>query len=80
MVRKVERMENERIANKVYVGKCAGSRSVGRPRKRWFDTVKDCLKKMDLGIRQAKKMVHDRSVWREFVRRNRWSVAQGMNP
>ena len=30
----VERMEKERIAKRVYVGECAGSRPVGRPRKR----------------------------------------------
>ena len=47
---------------------CAGSRSVGRPR--WIDTVKDCLKKRGLDVRQARIMVHDRSVWREFVRGN----------
>ena len=41
----VERMENDRIANRVYIGECAGSRSVGRPRKRWIDTMKECLKK-----------------------------------
>ena len=38
----VERMENDRIAKRVYVRKCAGSLSVGRPRKRWIDTVKEC--------------------------------------
>ena len=38
----VERMENDRIAKRVYVRKCAGSRSIGRPRKRWIDTVKEC--------------------------------------
>ena len=38
-------MENDRIAKMLYVGECAGSRSVGRPRKRLTDTVKDCLKK-----------------------------------
>ena len=41
----VKRMENDRIAKRVYVGECAGSRSVGRPRKRWTNTVKDCLKR-----------------------------------
>ena len=56
----VERMENDKIAKWVYVGKCAGIRSVGRPRKRWIDTVKNCLKKRGL--------VHDKSVWRGFVR------------
>ena len=30
----VERMENDRIAKRVYVGQCASSRSVGRTRKR----------------------------------------------
>ena len=34
----VERMENNRKAKRVYVGECAGSRTVGRPRKRWIDT------------------------------------------
>ena len=29
----VERMERDRITKRVYVGECAGSRSVGRPRK-----------------------------------------------
>ena len=33
------------IARRVYVGECAGSRSVGRVRKKWIDTVKECLKK-----------------------------------
>ena len=28
----VERMENDRIAKRVYIGECAGSLSVGRPR------------------------------------------------
>ena len=41
----MERMENDKIAKKVYVGECASSHSVGRLRKRWIDTVKDCLNK-----------------------------------
>ena len=50
----VERMERDRIAQRVYVGDCAGSHWVGRPRKRWIHTVKECLKKRGLDIRQAK--------------------------
>ena len=49
------------LAKKVYVGKFAGSRSVGRLRKRWLDTLKECLKKRGLDVRQAKRMVQDRS-------------------
>ena len=50
--------------------KCAGSRSVGRPWKSWIDTVKECLKKIGLDVRQARRMVQDRSEWRRFVRGN----------
>ena len=36
-----ERRENDRIAKRVYAGECAGSRSVGSPREKWIDIVKD---------------------------------------
>ena len=62
----VERMENDIISKRVYVGECAGSRSVGRARKRWIDTVKDNLKKIGLDVRQARRIVHDRSLWRDL--------------
>ena len=45
----VERMENDRIAKRVHVGECDGSRSVGSPRKRWIVTVKECLGKKRFG-------------------------------
>ena len=41
----VWRCVENRIAKRVYVGECASSCSEGRPRKRWIDTVKDCLRK-----------------------------------
>ena len=72
----VERMENDRIVKKVYVGECAGSRSMGRPRKKWIDTVKDCLRKRGLNAGQARRMVQDRSEWHGSVRGCAW----GMNP
>ena len=37
----VERMESDKIAKRIYVEECAGSCSVGKPRKRWIDTVKE---------------------------------------
>ena len=52
-------VESDRIAKRDYVGECAGSRSVARPRKRWIDTVKECLKKRGLDIKQARRMVQD---------------------
>ena len=57
----MERMEKGRIAKRVYVGESAGSRSVCRPRKRWIDIVKDCLRKRGLDVRQTRRMVQDRS-------------------
>ena len=76
----VERMENDRIAKRVYVGEWTGSRSVDRLQKRWIDTAKECLRKRGLDVRQAKRMVQDRSEYRVFVRGNAWGVARGMNP
>ena len=61
-------MENDMITKRVYLGEYAGSSSVGRLWKRWIDTVKDCWKKRGLDVRQARRMVHDRSVWQGFLR------------
>ena len=46
-------MEKGSIAKKVYVGECAGSHSLGRLRRRWNDTVKDCLRKRGVNIRHG---------------------------
>ena len=55
MVWPLDRMENDRIAKRLYVRECAGSRSAGRPRKRWIDSVKDCLKKRCFGCKANKE-------------------------
>ena len=52
----VERKVNVRIAKRFYVGECAGCRSVARPRKRWNDTVRDCLRK-GLDVRQERRKI-----------------------
>ena len=46
----VKRVKKDRIAKRVYVGKCSVCVLVGRPRKRWIDTVKDCLRKRGLDV------------------------------
>ena len=69
-----------RIAKRIYVGECAGGHSVGRPRKIWINTVKECLKKRGLDVKQGRRMFQDRSEWREFVRGNVWGIARGMDP
>ena len=50
----VERMEKNKTAKRVFVGECGGSRSVGRPRKRWIDTMMEYLRKGVLHVRQAR--------------------------
>ena len=68
------------LAKRVYVGNWDGSRSIDRSRIPWYlETVKDCLKKRGLDVRQARKMVHDRSVLRGFVRGNAWGIARVLN-
>ena len=52
-----EKMENDMLAKRVIVGECVGSRSVGRPRKRWINALKDCLRKIGLDVRQACIMI-----------------------
>ena len=76
----MERRENDRFDKRVYVGEYAGSRSVGRLRKRWVDTVKECLRKRGLDVRQAWKIVQDMSEWQGFVRGNAWGIVWVMNP
>ena len=76
----MERMENDKIVKRVYVGECAGSRSVVRQRKRWIDIIKECLRKRGLDVRQARGIWQDRSERRGFVRGNAWGVAWDMNP
>ena len=76
----VKRMESDRIAKRVYVGECAGSCSVGRLQKRWIHTVKECLRKRGLDVKQERRMVEDRCEWLRFLRGNEWGVAWRMNP
>ena len=75
----MERIEKDRIAKTVYAGECADSCSVGMPRKRWIDTVKECLRKRGLDVREAARVVQDRSEWRRFVRGSAMGIAWGMN-
>ena len=63
VLRWFDHMENDKIAKRVYVGECAGSPSVDRLQMRWIDTVKECLRKRGLDVRQPRRMVQDRSEW-----------------
>ena len=43
--RYVERMEDDRLARKVYESEMQGPRCRGRPRKGWMDNVKEISKR-----------------------------------
>ena len=53
----IERMEEDRIAKWVYMGECVGSRLVCGPRKKWIDSVNECLKERVLNVEQTRKIV-----------------------
>ena len=55
-------VENDMIAKRVYVEECAGSCLVGRLRKRWTDTMKACLRKICLDVREARRIVQVRGL------------------
>ena len=55
---------------KGFMWECASIQSVSRPRKKWIETMKGCLKKISLDVRQARRTAHGRSVWRGFVSGN----------
>ena len=59
-------MGKDRITKRIYVGECKRSHVVDRPRKRWIDSAKDCLKKRSPYVGQARRMVYDGNERREF--------------
>ena len=63
----MERIERDKITKRVYIRDCAGSCSMGRPWKRWIDTMKEYLRKRGLDVRQRRRMIQDRSEWLGFV-------------
>ena len=49
-----------------------GSRLVGRLRKRWIDSVNECLKKRGLNVGRASRMVYYRNECRGFELLQLW--------
>lgn len=61
----LERMDPQRTAKKIYSRVPEGTRSIGRPRKRWLDDIEKDLKSM--GVIGWKRKAQDRSQWREIL-------------
>src|SRR5678816_32877 len=77
----VERMSDSRLVKRMYSGECAGNRPAWRPKKKWIESVKECLEERNVSLAEAIRKVHNRSEWRGFVRGVVVThLGQGMNP
>ena len=52
---------------RVSVGKPEGKRPLGRPRRRWEDTIKMDFRKWECGVMDWIGLAQDRDIWRALV-------------
>ncbi|KAJ4442575.1 hypothetical protein ANN_04162 [Periplaneta americana] len=64
----VARMGESRNAYRVLVGRPEGKRPLGRPRRRWEDTIKMDLREVGYDDRDWINPAQDRDRWRAYVR------------
>jgi len=70
----VERMSEERVVKRLYQNTPEESRSVGRPRLRWVDDVREDQRRM--GVTNWRIGAHRRDEWKLAVKEAK--VLQGM--
>jgi len=63
----VARTGEERRVYRVLLGKPEGRRPLGRPRRRWVDTIKVDLQKVGCGYMDWIGLAQDRDRWRTLV-------------
>ena len=63
----VERMGEKKGVYRVLVGKPERKRPLGRPRRRWEDTIKMDLQEAGFGVMDWIELAQDRGWWRELV-------------
>ena len=68
----VERMSEERVVKRLYQNTPEGGRSVGRPRLRWMDDVREDL----MGVTNWRIRAHRRDDWKTVVKEAK--VLQGL--
>ena len=60
-------MEEDRSVFKILTGKPIGKRPLGRPRCRWEDNIRSCLKEIGINTRNWVDAAQDRDYWRVLV-------------
>jgi len=70
----VERVSEEMVGKRLYQNTPEGSRSVGRPRLRWMDDVREDLRRM--GVTNWTITTHRRDDWKMVVKEAK--VLQGL--
>ena len=63
----VARMGKRKGVYRVLVGKPAGKRPLGRPRRRWEDNIKMVLQEVGCGYMDWIGLAQDRDRWRALV-------------
>ena len=61
------RMGEERGVHRVLVGKPEGKRPLGRPRRRWEDSIEMDLQEVGEGCGDWMELAQDRDRWRALV-------------
>ena len=61
------RMGEDRGVHRVLVGKSAGKRPLGRPRRRWEDNIKMDLQEVGGGLGDWMELAQDRDRWQALV-------------
>jgi hypothetical protein len=70
----VEGMSGERVVKRLYQNTAEGSGSVGRPRLRWMDDVREDLRR--IGVTAWKIRAHRRDDWKIVTKEAK--VLQGL--
>ena len=65
---KITRMGEDRGVHRVLVEKPDGKRPLGRPRRRWEDSIKIDLQEVGRGRGDWMELAQDRDGWRALVR------------
>ena len=60
-------MGEDRVVQRVLVGKPEGKRPLGRPRRRWENNIKMDLQKVEGGRGDWMELAQDRYRWRALV-------------